>query len=130
MIVCHSKHVPIPLRLLDDDVCHDDVVFVPCQTLNADGSLDLTDVLEQLYHDHGIQTLMVEGGPKVLSAFLQAHLIDAVCLTISPSVFGLGLGITLSHPCILAGKHDNDESVHLFKFDNDICVVAFPCFLE
>ena len=42
----------------------------------------------------GVLTLMVEGGPEILSAFLSEGLADFVRFFISPRIFGEGKGIT------------------------------------
>lgn len=42
----------------------------------------------QLLRERGIKSLMVEGGANVITAFLQAQLVDAVVLTIAPKLVG------------------------------------------
>jgi riboflavin-specific deaminase-like protein len=42
----------------------------------------------QLLHDMGINSLMVEGGATVITAFLKARLADALVLTIAPIIVG------------------------------------------
>lgn len=66
-----------------------DVELVPC-SCNENGLLDLNDVLFQLCQ-RGIQRLMVEGGPALLSSLFHRDLVDAVCITVAPRVFSSGL---------------------------------------
>lgn len=51
------------------------------------GYVSLPDLLEKLAA-LGIRTLMVEGGAKVLTAFLQARLVDEVIITLAPIFVG------------------------------------------
>ena len=52
-----------------------------------DGRLDLSDVLKRL-GKRGITRLMVEAGPIVAAAFLQADLVDEAMLLRSPNSIG------------------------------------------
>ena len=54
-----------------------------------DGRLDLAQVLKVLA-ERGITRLMVEGGPTVAAAFLQADLVDELALFRSPNEIGQG----------------------------------------
>jgi diaminohydroxyphosphoribosylaminopyrimidine deaminase/5-amino-6-(5-phosphoribosylamino)uracil reductase len=54
------------------------------------GKLDLDDVLKQLA-SRGVTRLMVEAGPRVAAAFLDADLIDEVALFTSPKPLGGGI---------------------------------------
>jgi len=58
-------------------------------TLPADerGRVDLVAAL-RLLRDRGIQSLMVEGGANVISAFVQARLADALVVTMAPTIVG------------------------------------------
>jgi riboflavin-specific deaminase-like protein len=42
----------------------------------------------QLLLERGIKSLMVEGGATVISAFLRAHLVDALVMTVAPVLLG------------------------------------------
>ena len=55
------------------------------------GRLDLDAVLKMLA-GRGITRLMVEGGPTVAAAFLQADLVDEAALFRSPNELGAGIG--------------------------------------
>jgi riboflavin biosynthesis pyrimidine reductase len=63
---------------------------------NDGGLLDLQDVLERLYEDCRIGSVMVEGGSSVLTAFLRHHepFVDHVCVTISPILLGERNGLS------------------------------------
>lgn len=61
----------------------------------------------QLLLERGIKSMMVEGGAKVISAFLRARLVDAVILTVAPFLLGgyrainnLGTNSLDELPCI------------------------------
>lgn len=65
---------------------------------NADGMLDIRDVLQQLKRRHGIQSVMVEGGAAVLSSFFEEGLVDALCITIAPKLLLSGAAPTFRGP--------------------------------
>lgn len=71
---------------------------------SSDGRLYLKDVLLQLRQQHGIRTLMVEGGPELLSSFLLGQFVDGLCITIVPKMLLSGKGISLSK-----GMETNEE---------------------
>ena len=54
---------------------------------NGSAQIDLAAAL-LLLRQRGIRSLMVEGGASVLTAFLQAQLVDALVLTIAPQLIG------------------------------------------
>jgi len=71
-----------------------------CKT-NADGTLDLVDVLVRL-KSKGINSVLVEGGSQVLSSFMTYHraknpitkIIDMFVITISPTFVGAISGLS------------------------------------
>jgi len=54
---------------------------------NSDGRVDLTSLLERLA-EMGINTLMVEGGARIITSFLVEKLADFIVLTIAPVLVG------------------------------------------
>lgn len=54
---------------------------------DKDGHVDLPSALKVL-HERGINSLMVEGGAAVITAFLRAGLADAIVLTVAPVLIG------------------------------------------
>lgn len=61
-----------------------DVIAVACL---EDGHLDLRQTLDALWQ-RGIRSLMVEGGARVIQAFVKARLADAIVLTVAPALVG------------------------------------------
>jgi diaminohydroxyphosphoribosylaminopyrimidine deaminase/5-amino-6-(5-phosphoribosylamino)uracil reductase len=55
----------------------------------TDGHCNLMAVLSEL-GKRGVQQLLVEGGPTVLSAFFKEHLVNEVCVYIAPLILGSG----------------------------------------
>jgi 3,4-dihydroxy 2-butanone 4-phosphate synthase/GTP cyclohydrolase II len=53
----------------------------------ANGWVDLAALLRQLYAE-GIAHLMVEGGARIITSFLEARLVDYVAVTIAPVFMG------------------------------------------
>ena len=54
---------------------------------NARGQVDLAVLLERL-GQLGINSLMVEGGTRIITSFLSEQLVDSVVLTIAPKLLG------------------------------------------
>jgi diaminohydroxyphosphoribosylaminopyrimidine deaminase/5-amino-6-(5-phosphoribosylamino)uracil reductase len=55
----------------------------------TDGRCDLMAVLAEL-GKRGVQQLLVEGGPTVLSAFFKEHFVNEACVYIAPLILGSG----------------------------------------
>lgn len=77
------------------------------------------DTALQLLFQRGINSVMVEGGAKVISAFLRARLVDAVVLTVAPLLLGgykainnLGTTELEELPCI--------DPLHTQRLGNDL----------
>ena len=67
-----------------------DISIRPCvtSTINGHPCLDLCDVLLDLKTQFGIQSIMVEGGARILSEFVKQKLVTAICITIAPIWLG------------------------------------------
>jgi diaminohydroxyphosphoribosylaminopyrimidine deaminase/5-amino-6-(5-phosphoribosylamino)uracil reductase len=57
----------------------------------------LEDVLRALAGE-GVQSLLLEGGPRLASSFLAAGLVDKVLVVVAPTVVGEGSGLVASLP--------------------------------
>ena len=55
--------------------------------VNSDGQVDLSALLRRL-GELGVNSLLVEGGARIITGFLQARLVDRLVLTIAPVVVG------------------------------------------
>lgn len=55
------------------------------------GGLDIGAVLRQLYAE-GVRSVVVEGGPRVITSLLAANLADRAIISISPQISGQGAG--------------------------------------
>jgi len=53
----------------------------------SEGKVSLTAVLDYLYEE-GLQTVMVEGGARIITSFLVAKLVDHMVVTIAPKILG------------------------------------------
>lgn len=53
----------------------------------SEGRISLTKVLEFLYQE-GIESVMVEGGARIITSFLVAQLVDHMVVTIAPKILG------------------------------------------
>lgn len=62
------------------------------------GQLTLTTVLRHLRSDHGVRSLLCEGGPTMFGSLLQEGVVDELFLTLAPKLGGGGQG-----PAITSG---------------------------
>lgn len=60
-------------------------------SLILDPALQIEDNLKLLYRDHKVTSLMVEGGPTILQAFLDSGFVDETRVEIAPVRLGSGL---------------------------------------
>lgn len=58
----------------------------------GDEQVDLAGAISQLA-DRGLTRLLCEGGPQLLTALLQASLVDELCLTLTPLLLGRSPGL-------------------------------------
>jgi len=87
--------------------------FIPCP-LNHKGHIDIVYILDLLYKEN-IGSLLVEGGHKVFSSFLQSGYCDELIILQAPIV--LGQGLSSVH---LQSKIEFKLNF-IKKFGNDIC---------
>jgi len=117
-IVSRSLRLPLDIPLFEDP---DSTVVVytsseaplpPCSAtvhvvrLEA-AELTLTSALEHLRADHGVRSVLCEGGPTILGALLAEELVDELFLTLAPKLSGGGRapstteGVELAEPARL-----------------------------
>jgi riboflavin-specific deaminase-like protein len=64
----------------------------------------LADALDTLGHDHGVRTLLCEGGPTLFGALVRERLVDELFLTLAPRLVGGASGPTVvSRPTVASG---------------------------
>jgi len=88
-----------------------------------DRRCDLADVLSELGL-RGIQQLLVEGGPTVLSAFLKDRLVDEVCIYIAPLILGAGGIADLSAALAGGGAAEKLSNVKIQTLDQDVKITG------
>ena len=66
----------------------DNIEVLTVQGENSGSQRASLDASMRLLRERGIKSLMVEGGAQVITAFLQARLVDALVLTIAPKLVG------------------------------------------
>jgi len=86
---------------------------------SAGGGCDLGRTLCQL-GKAGIAGLLVEGGPKVLSAFLKEQLADEVIVYIAPTLLGPAGAADISDAVAYLDGPVNLKNIELKEFDGDI----------
>ncbi len=89
-----------------------------------DGLCDLTVLLDKL-GKRDIQQLLVEGGPAVITSFLNENLADEVCVYISPETLGSQGRIDISKPMAELAEGKGLKSVEVKHFGNNKCITGF-----
>ena len=71
----------------------------PVRVVRHEGRVDMTEALRHLRTERGIRSLLCEGGPHLHADLLEAGLVDALCVTLGPTLAGgMGPGITSGLP--------------------------------
>ncbi|MGI8863427.1 MAG: dihydrofolate reductase family protein [Solirubrobacteraceae bacterium] len=106
-IVTRSGNVPDDIPLFAEPEARV-VVFSPTEIVDRDwaaqveviridpGELTLTTVLRHLRSEHGIRSLLCEGGPTLFGAMLQEGVADELFLTLAPQLTAGGQGPTMT----------------------------------
>jgi riboflavin biosynthesis pyrimidine reductase len=111
--VSRSGELPLEIPLFQEPAANV-VVFAPprtpepacpaCVTLVRldPAELTLTTALRHLRVEHGVRSLLCEGGPTLMGALLHERLVDELFLTLAPRLAGGGNGPTMSSGSPLA----------------------------
>lgn len=110
VVISRSGTVPFDIPLFADAASHV-AVYAPASTDIPDtaaqvtvhelpeGDDGLAEVMSSLRADHGVRSLLCEGGPSLFSALLLDALVDELFLTLAPKlVGGDGMTITTGRP--------------------------------
>lgn len=89
IVVCPQAAVDRVVSSLGGTVASDATVYV---VADEAGRLSPADIVAAL-HDHGLTSLICEGGPSLAGQFVGAGLVDEICLSTSPLVIGSGLPV-------------------------------------
>ena len=98
------------------------ITLISCKR-DADGLLDLLDLMEILAHRR-INSIMVEGGARVITSFAKLRLVDRFVVTVSPKLVG-GLPV-INTPGFKAASHVRLTDVHYQSLGTDLIVWARP----
>jgi len=79
----------------------------PVQLVRGEGMVDLSAALTQLRTEHGVRSLLCEGGPNLHAQLLQAGLVDELFVTHAPKLAG-GEG-----PGLVAGLPEAERPLEL-----------------
>jgi diaminohydroxyphosphoribosylaminopyrimidine deaminase/5-amino-6-(5-phosphoribosylamino)uracil reductase len=90
-----------------------------------EGRVRLAGVVSELA-SRGVNYLMVEGGPRVISSFINERLVDEFSLFAAPKI--LGRGISLSGEVILANMEEaiSMKNVRVSMIGDDIWIEGVP----
>jgi riboflavin-specific deaminase-like protein len=72
----------------NSDSMRDHAEILTVNNKNGNGQHVPLDAAMKLLRERGIRSLMVEGGGTIITAILEAHLADALVLTVAPKIVG------------------------------------------
>jgi diaminohydroxyphosphoribosylaminopyrimidine deaminase/5-amino-6-(5-phosphoribosylamino)uracil reductase len=87
----------------------------------AGETLDLQFLLDQLSR-RGVQQVLVEGGPRVLTSFLREGLADEICVYIAPKILGADGTAFIGEPMTDLMQGIGLDHVQAKTFGDDICM--------
>lgn len=87
IVVCPASAEPRVRSSLGGTVASDATVYT---VADDGGRMAPADIVTAL-HEHGLTSLICEGGPSLAGQFVRAGLVDELCLTTAPVVIGSGL---------------------------------------
>lgn len=87
---------------------------IPCGTDMVEASLALEELRAR-----GLQQVLTEGGPHLLGTWLQAGIVDELCLTVRPIIAG-GTGPRIVEAPIGAGLLASFDLRHALALDGDL----------
>jgi riboflavin-specific deaminase-like protein len=104
VVVTRSGQVPTDIPLFAEPearvlLCSGEALDLPdlaAQVEVITGHTSLAEVLRLLRHEHGIGSLLCEGGPMLFGSLLHEGLVDELFLTLAPKLAGGGLGPTIT----------------------------------
>ncbi len=105
------------------DITQAGAEVLACPRDARSGRLNLPQTLT-LLHDRGIKRLMVEGGARVITSFIQAQLVDLFIVTIAPKLVG-GLQV-LAAPTNGADAPMQLAGVRYARLGDDLILWARP----
>jgi diaminohydroxyphosphoribosylaminopyrimidine deaminase/5-amino-6-(5-phosphoribosylamino)uracil reductase len=97
-----------------------EIITVP----SAKGKCRLKDVLAALAQK-GIQQVLVEGGPTVITSFLRARLADEIIVYISPKILGRLGTASATKPMAKAANPARLHNLDIKKFNSDLRIKGF-----
>lgn len=126
VVVSDSLNLPADLPLLSDEGSH--VAVVTGSGDSIDGVAARVDYLREplaaalgrLREEHGIRSLLCEGGPTLNGTLFAEGLVDELFLTIAPAIAGAGESLTIVEGLPLPGavvlelKTVHEAGGHLF----------------
>jgi len=137
LLVCCSPKAAVDKSNLENLPSH--VKLLPCPLNPQTNRMDLVILLRLLKEKHGIESIMVEGGARVLSAFLShaTELVDCLCITISPKLLlwqGLPAIVTANSNgaekkcdmCFIIDRHNFASTKFLLLGEDSIFLGRIP----
>jgi diaminohydroxyphosphoribosylaminopyrimidine deaminase/5-amino-6-(5-phosphoribosylamino)uracil reductase len=88
VVIDSSGRTPCTAKVLDD-AASTWVATAADAGADGDGRVDLTAVLRKLYRQ-GRRHVLLEGGPRLAAAFVDAGLVDEALVYVAPTLLGAG----------------------------------------
>lgn len=88
-----------------------------------DEIIPLKDILRELAH-RGVASLLVEGGAKIFSSFIEQKIADKLYVFIGPKIFGKGLN-AFEYLTARNAKHIQLKDISVINIDDDLLIEAY-----
>lgn len=108
-----------PLRIIlrgKREIPEESSVLADGNYLFVEPGESLDKVLNMLYREHGVTSLLVEGGPALLQSFIDAGLWDMARIEIGNQLLYTGLpGPQLKDACLMESRHHRDNIINIYR---------------
>lgn len=104
-----------------------DVVATP--SISGGNQLDLNFILKNLAQ-RGITSLLIEGGPTLITSFFKQKLVDRLTCFIAPKIIGSGMSMLHDLAIFEMGQAIHFTDHELSILDNHFCFSGCPKFLR
>lgn len=101
IIFCPSGSLPNSAKVLTDKfkdftiVITENTHLFDCKTLkiqkNSNGQFDFENIFKTLYENHGITSIYIEGGSKLITSIVQNKLYNRLSIYMAPKIIGHGI---------------------------------------
>ncbi len=124
LLECHSLKNIYVVTSFDNQSKYDSMPglhIIGVNGLVSDGSLDLSDALVQLY-DSGVSSIMVEGGPGLISSFISQKSVQRSLQFMAPKILGSGKSYGDGFMAMNMSETIHLKETNIYNLNSDLLV--------